>query len=420
MRTLLILGLLVFVVTGVPATGYCTFVDANLNYSEALQQHNIVLVVRWESCTEPEAIPRTVCVDSSTNDRGRTNFTVVDVLKGDARRWRSGVKIACSFHQPCEADGLFFLCGDRLNAFDSGPHEISEAAGLIVSAAVGTEPDWHSPRPLTWACYRYIQDNVASNSPPRHRLRYLLAHLESADTYIAEDAFLECTRIRFEEWRSLAKVLPRKKLRHWIQDYETNRERVGLYGELLGLCGNSDDREFLQEMVSQSYLGSDSGILSGYLLLAGDQGLSVIEESRIKRTDVKELPNEIELYAIIEALEFMRNYGDGKIAQQRLTQTMLLLLDHKDTSGTVLFRLAWWKEWSVRNRIMKRYGKKGFDDPSNKRAIIRYLLHCAHDKTLDRDGNVGQHVLDARAHLKQLREDDPETVRITERLSPLH
>ena len=78
--------------------------------------------------------------------------------------------------------------------------------------------------------------------------------------------------------------MPREKIRKWFDDPDTAVTRIGLYGVLLGLCGDESDVKRVEHKIlypdSDFRLGLD-GIMFGYLILNGENGLQVLEESKM-------------------------------------------------------------------------------------------------------------------------------------------
>jgi hypothetical protein len=74
---------------------------------------------------------------------------------------------------------------------------------------------------------------------------------------------------------------PRDAVRRWFTNPKTPQIRLGFYGLLLGLCGDADDARRLEIILSkksdQFRLGLD-GMIFGYLLLEGNDGMKRIED----------------------------------------------------------------------------------------------------------------------------------------------
>ena len=234
---------------------------------------------------------------------------------------------------------------------------------------------------------------------------------------MANDAYGEFANAPYEDIAKLKDEMPREKIRNWVTSSDTNVARLGLYGLLLGLSGTDEDARLMEKKISEPTqdfrLGID-GVMSGYLLLTGAEGLELLEKTKLKPGKESKVPFS-ETYAAMQALRFMWTYGDGTIEKESLRKSMRLLLDRPELADLVVADLARWQDWSVQDRLMNLYGKEGYDIPSIKRAIVRYFLVASKKDEKDQEGNAAQHVAQAKQHLETLRERDPKTVKEAER-----
>lgn len=329
-----------------------------------------------------------------------TPFEVVEVHRGDRRRWPVGKLFAIPHKVEGKPGQHYLLMGKYKPDHPTGRKEIV----------------W-SRRTLPPAVWQYAQ-GVALAKSTSDRLKVFIAYLEHADERIASDAFMGVSLINdvtIDELKKLADVLPRERLLGWLQDPETSQNRKGLYGIMLGICGKREDAAVFQRIITTptEECWSDAGGLEfGYLLLTGERGLKVIEDHKFKLAKGP-FPGR-DTHAAMEAVQFMWEQGDGKISRERLRQSIRLLLDQQRFRDLAIDELARFEDWSIRDDLMKRYGTKGYEKPRVKKSIIRYLLTCANDKTEDNNGNPDKHVMDARDHLKQLRQVDPGLVKKAE------
>ena len=125
-------------------------------------------------------------------------------------------------------------------------------------------------------------------------------------------------------------------------------------------------------------------------------------------------------------LRFMWQYGTGRIPNERLMQSMRILLERPELADLVIADLARWNDWSVQDRLMDIYGKGDYNIPSIKRAIIRYMLASTQHKTAGAAGVPSappkpagdishDYVERGKRDLEQLRKRDPKTVKEAER-----
>tara|TARA_R110002111_G_scaffold67_2_gene612 strand:- start:36538 stop:37728 length:1191 start_codon:yes stop_codon:yes gene_type:complete len=360
----------------------CPFCSApSLTLTEQLSQSDVAVLVQW---TEAEK--------GTLEKAGKTVFEVKEIIRqSDKDKLKVGEQITINRHRPGKKGNLFLLLGTK-----------------------GTSIDWGDPIEVTETSYHYISQAPAPEEKTSKRLRYFMKFMEFPDQMISNDAYAEFANAPYEDITPLAKDLPREKIRKWIVDPETPVTRLGLYGLLLGLCGQEADIAFMEKKINEPTkdfrLGID-GVISGYLLLTGAEGLDKIDQSKFVPKDVAFS----ETYAAMQALRFMWTYGDERISKERLRQSMQLLLDRPELTDLVVADLARWNDWSVLDRLMEMYGSEDYNIPSIKRAIVRYLLVASKGKNKKGDGPDAETTEKAKQLLDKLRKEDPKTVQSAER-----
>ncbi len=376
----LICGLIVFAQT--PALTACPFCSApSLTLTEQLSQSDVAVLVQW---TEAEK--------GTLEKAGKTVFEVKEIVRqSDKDKLKAGDQITINRHRPGKKGNLFLLLGTK-----------------------GAEVDWGDPIEVTETSFHYISQAPAPEEKTSKRLKYFLKFLEYPDQMISNDAYAEFANAPYEEITPLSKEMPREKIRQWLIDPDTPVTRIGLYGLLLGLCGTGEDVSFMEKKINEPTkefrLGID-GVISGYLLLTGSDGLDKIDETKFVPKDVAFS----ETYAAMQALRFMWTYGDGRIDKERLRKSMRLLLDRPELTDLVVADLARWDDWSVIDRLMGMYGTGDYDIPSIKRAIVRYLLVASKGKNKKGVGPDAATAEKAKKLLDKLRQEDPKTVKSAER-----
>ncbi|WP_417392914.1 hypothetical protein [Gimesia sp.] len=376
----LICGLIVFAQT--PALTACPFCSApSLTLTEQLSQSDVAVLAQW---TEAEK--------GTLEKAGKTVFEVKEIVRqSDKEKLKAGDQITINRHRPGKKGNLFLLLGTK-----------------------GAEVDWGDPIEVTETSFHYISQAPAPEVKTSKRLTYFLKFLEYPDQMISNDAYAEFANAPYEDITPLSKEMPREKIRKWLIDPDTPVTRIGLYGLLLGLCGTGEDVSFMEKKINEPTkefrLGID-GVISGYLLLTGADGLDKIDETKFVPKDVAFS----ETYAAMQALRFMWTYGDGRIDKERLRKSMRLLLDRPELTDLVVADLARWDDWSVIDRLMEMYGTGDYDIPSIKRAIVRYLLVASKGKNKKGVGPDQATTEKAKKLLDQLRKEDPKTVQSAER-----
>lgn len=373
----------------------CPFCSApSLTLSEQLTQADAAVLVKWVEGKTP-----------TEKSAGSTTYSIVQISRGSHESLKENDKLTVPRYRAGKKDDLFLLFGTR-----------------------DKEIDWSSPLEVTEITYQYIVQAPSPEAPTTKRLEYFLKFLEYSDQLVSNDAYGEFANAPYEDIVKIKDKMDRAKIAKWIANKETSPTRMGLYGLLLGLCGNDDDAKMMEkkieEQVQDFRLGID-GLISGYLLLTGEKGMETIDRSKLRD---KKAPFS-ETYAAMQALRFMWTYGNGRVSKERLRQSMRELLDRPELADLVVADLARWEDWSVQERLMTLYGQGEYSIPSIKRAIVRYLLTAAKvqppkiDETKKDDATATKSkpdelpasALQARANLEKLKETDPKTVKEAER-----
>lgn len=382
----------------------CPFCSApSLTLSEQLTAADAAVLVQWVDGKMP-----------TEKSAGTTTYSIVEVSRGP-KDLKKDEKLTVPRYRAGKKGDLFLLFGTKEK-----------------------EIDWSSPLEVTEATYQYIVQAPSPESPTTKRLEYFLKFLEYSDQLVSNDAYGEFANAPYEDIVKIRDKMDREKIRKWVAASETSPTRLGLYGLLLGLCGNDKDallmRAKIEEETQDFRLGID-GLISGYLLLTGEKGLEAIDKSKLSN---KKAPFS-ETYAAMQALRFMWTYGNGRISKERLRQSMRELLDRPELADLVVADLARWEDWSVQERLMKLYGEGDYAIPSVKRAIVRYLLTAAKvqppkvevaktDEPKEGEAKkdepaavkpnpdeLPESAVQARANLDKLREKDLKTVKEAER-----
>jgi len=398
MRTLLaitgsVIGLLVSLTSSVASAALCPFCDApTLVMAEQIQQCDHLLLGKW------------IGGEKATDLRGGTsNFEIIDIGFSKGDRFQKGQVIQMP---------QYIAGSDKLTYSLMGPEDRLE--------------DWHAPSEVTadaWAYLSKMPMPVTDPAAQTERLLYFLPYFEHPDLLVANDAFAEFAAAPYEVIVPLRDQMPRDKIMNWLTDAKTPVTRIGFYGLLAGLCGQPEDAAILEKKIT--ILDADfrlgiEGVMAGYLLIRGEEGLKVLEDAKMRtkvamNAEGKEISLPFsETYAVMQALRFMWTYEPDRLPKERLKQSMQILLDRPELADLVITDLARWKDWGVQDRLMAMYEDENFSIPAIKRAIVRYLYYCSQDKgEATADGSVGsrpEHAIKADENLKLLEEKDPKTV----------
>jgi hypothetical protein len=300
----------------------------------------------------------------------------------------------------CDAEfkpgALVLLLGEELKPSSTAKSD-TEKAGSAKTATKPPELAW-SHVPVNELSFAYVARAPSLRKDSAERLRYFARYLEHDDTLIAEDAYQEFGHAPFDKVAEVADALDQARLRRWLAGENVPDYRKGLYGVALGLAKSAEDRKANEELArklideqSEDFIAGFDGVLGGYLLLAADRGLKHLEERYL--ANPKSADGHVR--HTLTALRFYYEYG-REISRTRLREALGRLLDRPEFAAPAIVDLARWQDWGSLDRIAGLYGRKGYDAPGTKRAIVGYLLVCPGEP--------------AAKHLDHLRRTDPKTV----------
>ena len=322
---------------------------------------------------------------------GSTTYRIKQVVKG--KGLKPDTEVVLDRFRAGKAGDLFFLLG---------------------TAVDDAKLEWGSPLEVTETSYNYMAQAPAPETPTAQRLKYFVKFLEYSDQMIANDAFGEIANAPYQDVVALKPSMPREKLREWITNPQTPATRLGLYGMMLGICGDEHDAEILEKKIlepSKEFRLGIEGLMGGYLVLKGEYALAKLEEHKLKNRDVPFS----EVFAVMQALRFLWTYGEQRVPAERLKQSMRILLERPEMADLVIADLARWKDWSMQTKLREMYGQEAYNVPSIKRAIVRYYLAGQKDIAPGGGAAPPEHVEKAKKYLDELRKLDPKTVSEAER-----
>lgn len=384
----LVLGIAIAAAIVVPKFALsCPFCEApSLTLTEQLAASQAAVLVQWAGGEE---------ADREKSFAGTTSYEVIEIVHDESGKLKAGETVKLDRYRASKKGDLFVLLGTLMD----------------------DRIEWSSPLEVTETSYNYMKQAPTQEVPTQQRLAYFMKFLEYPDSLIATDAYSEFANAPYQDIVPLKALMPRENLREWLKNPEaapSRLTRTGLFGLMLGLCGTKDDAEFMKAKILEETedfrLGID-GVMSGYLVLAGEEGLDVIDEHKLAN---REVPFS-ETFAAMQALRFMWTYAEGRIDADRLRQSMRILLERPNLADLVIVDLARWKDWGVMDQLMTLYDKEEYQVPSIKRAIVRFMLISEKDNTVAAEGELPEHVKKAKEYLAHLRENDPKTVKAAER-----
>jgi len=280
------------------------------------------------------------------------------------------------------------------------------------------------PELISWDPYalvsleaiRYIRNAPGQSIPQVQRLPYYLMFLENPDPLLSIDAWAEFANADYEDVKAVKDQMPRAQLRQWIADPTTTPERLGLYGMMLGLCGNADDAAFLEKQIGavpptglddkKFFRYGTDGLMGGYLLLTGEDGVKFLEQTRLKPG----VPAD-SVYAAVQAIQFMWSYESSVIPQSRLKSCMRRLLSNSEQRILTITNLARWKDWESWPELERLFRNECANDRATQRAIIQFADECR--KATTADGSPLEPAVAASTFLTQAEVEHPDLFRST-------
>jgi hypothetical protein len=239
--------------------------------------------------------------------------------------------------------------------------------------------------------------------PPDKRLAYFVRYLEHADRDIARDAYLEFAHAPYEDVVAVADRFNFDEVRRWLDNPQVPDERKGFYGLVLGMAKHERDRaanqkalhDWIARDVNDFRSGFD-GILAGYLLLTGEQGVALIEkqyfvDNKARHGDVRHATS---------ALRFYYEYGPKQL-RDRIARATARLLKRPEFAAAAIIDLARWEHWQVLAEVAALYERSEYGDGPTRRAIVGYLKACPD--------------AEAEAALVRLKRHDPRGVEAAEK-----
>src|SRR5262249_46284785 len=140
--------------------------------------------------------------------------------------------------------------------------------------------------------------------------------------------------------------------------------------------------------------GALGGLLSGYIQLRPREGwelaLAILRDSRRPFT---------ERLAVLGMLRFYHGWKPEE-TRREILRGLEALLPQSDLADLAVEDLRRWQLWDLTGEVLALYGKKDFDAPIQRRALVRYALSCPR--------------AEANRFVAQLRKQDPDLVKDVE------
>jgi hypothetical protein len=325
-----------------------------LTYSQQIEDGITAIIARQES---------------GRGARNQIGFIVLDVLK-------------TSDDYPITPGQLV-----RVTAYSEG---VSGGLYLIILGITGDgQLLWGPPQPITSQCRQYILQRPDRSRPRPEQLAFYANYLEHADADVAVDAWTEFAAADFEHIAPIVDRLPHARLSAIMTGTRDKTillqspEWLGLYGMLIGMCGNEHDAQVLREIVlappdspEMPRIGID-GVMGGLMLLEGEAGLDLLV-SHIAGNPSAPID---EHNALRNACTFMWTYGNERVPLARLEDVVRGYLHKPQLTALVLLDLARWKDWESIAVIAELHDDAAFADINTQEEFVQFLLAAEREAT---------------------------------------
>ena len=325
------------------ACPFCTVTGQTL--SEEMASMDAVVVAHLSRLSDADS------GHSLSADVPKGTFKISEVLKGTTAGLDAGKEIRTVIFGQEQVGDQFLIMG-------VGPPEF----------------DWSTPMKVSERAVAYLRQLGSLPEKGPERLAFFQDYFEDSDSLLARDAYDEFARSPYSEVKALKDKMNHGQLVNWIKNPETAVNRKRLYLVMLSVCGGADDLPFLEQLLrteDRKTRAALDAMLGSYLLLAGAEGMPLVEELFLKKPDAEYS----DTYSAIMALRFLGTETDA-VPRERLLQGMHCLLDRPDLADLVIPDLARWEDWSQIDRLVRLF--KEADKKSNwvRVPIINYLRAC--------------------------------------------
>lgn len=346
------------------ASAFCPFCSAvNMTFAEQMKTNDVVVIARLLEAPKP--------VTNVDDELPKAQLEVIRVFKGER----------------------FIQSGTRFEALLVGAYPADQEFLVM-----GVDPPflvWSTPMKSTPRLVEYLEAIQELPDKGPDRLVFFQEYFEDAESALAFDAYDEFATSTYEDLIAMKDRMDRPKLLKYIQDPEVPTNRRRLYFTMLGVCGQPDDIEVLEQLITSEDRNQRAGLdalVACYLSLKGADGLPLIEKEFLSN-------EEVDFVDTLAAVSSIRFHGTEAtiIPRERLVASIRLILERPKLADMVIPDLARWEDWSVMDRLVTMFKEA---EPQNnwlRVPIIQYLMACP--------------LPAAKERLEELRQIDPEAVR---------
>jgi hypothetical protein len=262
--------------------------------------------------------------------------------------------------------------------------------------------DWSTPMKVSERAVKYLQQLGGLPEKGAERLAFFQDYLEDSESLLSRDAYDEFAKAPYSEVKALREKMNHDQLVSWIKNPDTPLNRKRLYTVMLSVCGGADDLPMLEELLRAEDRKTRAGLdamLGCYLMLAGTEGMALVEELFLKNPQAEYA----DTYAAIMALRFLGTETEA-VPRERILEGLHCLLDRPELADLVIPDMARWEDWSQVERLVKLFKEADTKSSWVRVPIINFLRACPNPE--------------AKLHLEELARIDPEAVKRAETFFP--
>jgi hypothetical protein len=315
---------------------------------------------------------------------GPTTYRVLEICKDDLKLTSTGADLQVDVDTDIQPGGT----------------------GLLLGMEKDEVRSWIPFQAISRSAWDYICKLPQNKLTDEERAAHFTAYLAHDERLVSGDALTQLIHVEIPlvakhvddaMHARLSERVAQKAVSPMLRDY---------YGHLLGLIGDDDDRRLLRDLAlreTSDYRIEGQGMITGYMALAGEQGLKELEEQKLFRPDVVFS----EQLAVVNAVKFCSRYVPERIPRVRLGQTLLLLTDRPELCDLGFAHLMRMNDWRGIEKVLPIYEAQP-TAPSTKRVMIRYLHVAAHPELANVEKPTPAQQTQATGVLETLRKREPE------------
>ena len=357
--TAALLGVFVCVAAVVEACPFCAAVG--LTFTDQMATKDVVVSAKLLEIPEP---------DPDAEELPRAKFEIDRVFRGK-ELVKAGMKFEALLVGRYPVGQKFFVMGVNPPAIN-----------------------WTTPMKASDRVLEYLAKLDDLPGEGADRLAFFQDYFEDEESLLAFDAYDEFAKAPYEDLIALKDRMDREKLLSMINDDQTSPNRRRLYFTMLGVCGEEEDADMLEELLlsgSRRKMRGLEALIACYLNLKGEDGMDLIQREFFENEDCEFTYTMLAM----QALRFHAEEADV-IPKDRIVAAARKVLDNKESRDLVIPDLARWEDWSVMEKLVTIFKESSEDDSWIRVPIASYLMACP--------------LPAAKDHLKELEEIDKASI----------